>query len=354
MNVAITGYTNTGSSAVLDLLQEYQHVSMVPAIGRQYEHVVFFTSGGLFDLCTLLTHGNSPLSSDMVINHFIQAMKRLNDYDMVWFGSMKKLFGDKFMKIVNDFVNEIATSKNSTTYEHVIRSRFSLFKAAAQFALKIIQSRSVVQYGRAYVRDGWPVYFSMPDEQTLFAAVRKFTNGYFALFDSDADVSLKLFDHLIWPQQIDEFSRCFDNNMKFIILDRDPRDLYLISKYNSWRLNHAKPHYPTDPVVFVEEWKRTHVTKFCNPNAMQMHFEELIYDYDNSVRKIEKFLDLKPEWHVDKGKYLQPEKSIENTQLFQHNAEWHKEVEIIEEQLCDFIYSFPYVRKPNFNLMFAK
>lgn len=32
MNVAVTGYYNTGSSAVLDLLQEYQHVSMVPAI----------------------------------------------------------------------------------------------------------------------------------------------------------------------------------------------------------------------------------------------------------------------------------------------------------------------------------
>lgn len=354
MNVAVTGYYNTGSSAVLDLLQEYQHVSMVPAIDRQYEHVVFYTSGGLFDLCTLLTHGNSPHTSDMVINHFVQAMKRLNDYDMVWFGSMKKLFGDRFTTLVDDFVNEISTSKKGETSEHIISSHYSLIKAAVQFALKIIQHRPVVQYGRAYKRDGWPVYFSMPDEDTLFTAVKRFTKGYFSLFDTDADIALKLFDHLIWPQQIDEFSRCFDDDMKFIILDRDPRDLFLISKYNSWRLNHAKPHYPTDPHVFVEEWKRTHVASFSNPNAVQLHFEELIYDYDNAVEKVESFLGLKNEWHIEKGKHLQPEKSIENTQLFQLNDDWHKEVKVIEDQLGDFLYSFPYERKPNYNLMFAK
>ena len=354
MNVAVTGYYNTGSSAVLDLLQEYRHVSMVPAIGRQYEHVVFYTSGGLFDLCTLLTHGNSPHTSDMVVNHFVQAMKRLNDYDMVWFGSMKKLFGDGFSHLVDEFVSEIATSKKGETSEHIISSHFSPFKAVAQFAMKIFQHRHVVQYGRAYVRDGWPVYFSMPDEESLFAAVRKFTHGYFALFDTDDAPAVKLFDHLIWPQQIDEFSRCFNDDMKFIVLDRDPRDLFLISKYNSWRLNHAKPHYPTDPQVFVEEWKRTHVARFSNPNAMQLHFEELIYDYDNAVRKIERFLGLKNEWHVAKGKHLQPEKSIENTQLFKLNDEWQQEVKPIETQLGEFLYAYPYDRKPNYNLMFAK
>ena len=354
MNVAVTGYYNTGSSAVLDLLQEYQHVSRVPAIGRQYEHVVFYTSGGLFDLCTLLTHGNSPHTSDMVINHFIQAMKRLNDYDMVWFGSMKKLFGDAFSNLVNDFVNEIATSKKGETSEHVVSSHFSLLKAAAQFALKYIKHWPVVQYGRAYVRDGWPIYFSMPNEEELYTAVKNFTSGYFALFDKDKRITVKLFDHLIWPQQIDEFSKCFDDNMKFIVLDRDPRDLFLLSKFNSWRLGHAKPHYPTDPLVFVEEWRHTHMAKFNNPNAIQLHFEDLIYNYNETVGRIEKFLGLKSDWHIEKGKYLQPEKSIENTQLFQLKDEWHKEIEVIEEKLGEYLYSFPYVRKPNYDLMFDK
>ena len=107
LNVAVTGFYGTGSSAVIDLLREYKGVKVVPEIGRLYEHMPFYVSGGIFDTYTLLTHGNNPLSSDKTINNFIAAMKRLNDYNYVWFGSYKALFGDKFMEATYRFVQSI-------------------------------------------------------------------------------------------------------------------------------------------------------------------------------------------------------------------------------------------------------
>ena len=38
INVAVTGYFGTGSSAVVDLLKEYENVRVVPFENQSYEH----------------------------------------------------------------------------------------------------------------------------------------------------------------------------------------------------------------------------------------------------------------------------------------------------------------------------
>ena len=43
MNVAVTGYVGTGSSAMIDLLREYDGVKIVPEERASYEHQVFYT-----------------------------------------------------------------------------------------------------------------------------------------------------------------------------------------------------------------------------------------------------------------------------------------------------------------------
>lgn len=351
INVSVTGYYATGSSAVIDLLREYEKVQVVPEIGYLYEHVVFYISGGLFDLCTLLQTANTPHGSDMVINHFAQSMKRLNENELVWFGSYKHLYGDEFMKIVYEFIDSISTSRKGSSFEHVKYSRFSLIKAMAQFAVHIIQGRKISKYGRYYVRDNWPVYFSMPTSDELYAAAKKFTSSYFQMVRKGID-GYCIYDHLIWPQQVDAHSKCFDNNFKVIILDRDPRDLYLLNKYYFSKIHHTKPYLPDTPSAFIEQWKRTIVPHFNNPNALAIHFEDLIYNYDKTVSVIEEFLGIGSNDHVNKKTKFIPENSIENTQVFRVNREWEREVEPITKELSDFIYNFPYERTPNWDLMF--
>lgn len=350
INVAVTGYFRTGSSAVVDLLKEYRGVKVVPFSDKSYEHDVFYHHGGLFDLCTLLTHGNTPFSSDKVICEFIKEMKRLNNYNYVWFGSFKKMFGDKFMDLVYELVDSLAKKQKDKTTNHIVKTRFSFIKLCAQIALRILKKRHITNYGVWYVYDKEDCYIALPTRDEVYEAAKKFTSGYFELFDSDEDIDVKIYDHIIWPAQISEFSECFNDNFKVIVVDRDPRDIFTMEKHMpTGRVS----HFPIEPNAFAEEWSRTVITEFNNPNVLKIHFEDLVYKYEETVERVEKFLGLNSFDHIEKFMNFVPNKSIENTQVFMTKDEWKNEAKVIEQLLQSFLYVFPYERVPVRKLMFA-
>lgn len=352
-NIAVTGYYGTGSSAVIDLLREYKGVEVVPDCGHLYEHEIFYYPGGLFDLCSLLTNGNTPQGSDIAINNFIDTMRRLNNYDYVWYGSFRRLFGDKVMKMTDEFVNAISERRNGSNSFHYVKTRFSIVKAMMQLAARIVYGKRFSRYGVKYVGDGRPVYFSMPSEDELYEAVKKFTSSYFQLFDKE-NVTMKIYDHLIWPQQVNAHKRCFDDNLKIIVVNRDPRDVFLSSKYIWCKppIGRGEPHFGNDFSTFVKEWKRTTVKNIENPNALQIYFEDLVYNYEETVDIIEKFLGVSDNEHINKKARFQPEKSIENTQVFRTNDKWYSETKDAADMLNGYLYEFPYERQPQQKLMF--
>ncbi len=354
LNIAVTGYYGTGSSAVIDLLREYKNVKVVPQVGHLYEHEAFYYPGGLFDLYSLMLNGNTPQGSDIYINNFIDAMRRLNDYNYVWYGSYHKLFGDSFMQLVDDFVSSISEKRDGSNSFHNIRTRFSVVKAAMQFVAKIIYKKKIVQYGRMYIRDGNPVYFSMPSADELNSAAQRFTEGYFQLFNKEKNVAI--YDHLIWPQQVNSHKNCFTDSLKVIVVNRDPRDVFLSSKYIWCKPGKGnsigKPHFGDDPVTFSDEWRRTVITDNTNPNALHVFFEDLVYNYEETVRRIEGFLGFLPEEHLMPRTKFVPEKSIENTQVFTANAAYAAEADIIAKSLPHYLYPFAYKRNADVKNMF--
>ena len=352
-NIAVTGYFGTGSSAVLDLLKEYSVISRVPLERKTYEHVLFYISGGLFDLCSIITRGNVHLRADSAINQFIETMNKLNDYDFSWFGSYKKLFGDDFLKIVQTFVDTISEKQDGKNVNHCIKSRLAPYSTLRSSIAKYVfgKERTLPIYANIY--DNKPVYFSLPTEDEFYSAAKSFTSSYMGLFPVKKDTSIRVFDHLIWPQQIDSFSQCFNDDILFIVVERDPRDLFLLCKYLYTR-NGEKPFFPTDPVKFVDLWKRLFVRDYSNHNVIRVQFEDLIYNYEETVAQLESKLGLNEKMHFDKFKHLTPKQSIENTQVFRVKPEWENEVSYIKESFPELLYSFPYERKPDFSLMFDK
>ena len=82
--------------------------------------------------------------------------------------------------------------------------------------------------------------------------------------------------------------------------------------------------------------------KKCNSNKVyRVKFEDLIYDYENKVKEITKFLGFTEKDHVNKKSRFNPDISIKNTQLFR-KKEYLEESRIIEEKLKDYLYDFPY------------
>lgn len=348
INLSITGFYGTGSSALIDLLSEYEDVRIASPCSREYEHVPFYCSGGLFDLGAILLNSCSHFNSDAAINNFIACAERLNNNDFGWYGSYRAYFkDDRFMKINQDLVASIATIKDRKTTNHTIKTTFSPTKAILQIGAKIILKRPIDKLGRKYVFDKKPMYFSLPTKEEFNKAAKKYTQAYMELFTDLERISV--FDHLIWPQQVDKIEDYFADNFKTIIVDRDPRDVFLLNKY-FWHKppnSTAKPYFSTDAEKFVEEWKRLITKVYSTENILTVHFEDLIYQYEKTIADISIFLLLDEKLHLRKREKFEPVQSIENTQIFMLNEEWYKEVEIIREKLDFCCYDFPYKRMPD-------
>lgn len=356
LNVAVTGYVGTGSSAVIDLLKEFDVCGVALGEDRDYEHIPFYADNGLFDLGAILMNVNSSLRSDTAISSFIDRMDWLNNNNFGWFGSYKWLVADKFEQAVKEFVEEISMPIYGVSYSHYKRVKFSLIKVLLQFAAKIVYKRPVTKWGRVYVFDKKQMYFSMPSQEEFYKAAKKFVNAYFNMC-AIPNKQIMIYDHLLWPQQIKLMNDYFTDNFKTIIVMRDARDLYNLNK-NYWYkppLGSGSPVFPTNPTDFVDYWRRVRGiegTNFDPSKVMYVHFEDLIYNYEKTVEKIMSFLNLSASQHKHKKKYFDPSRSIKNTQTFLVEEEWKKEAGIIQEMIPQYTFDFPYTINTSISEMF--
>jgi len=355
MNVAVTGFIGSGSSAVIDLLKEFDVCECV--LERDdYEHIPFYSQGGLFELGAILLNLHSPHNSDMAINRFLECAHRLNDNDFGWFGSYKKYFSDKYMTAVDEFVDSISNTVDGKTFEHVIKTKFSLFKVLLQVGALIVFKRPVQKWGRVYVHDKKPVYYAMPTEDEFYAAARKLINDYFDMCASPTK-RVTVYNHLIWPQHTDLVDNYFGDNFKTIIVMRDARDQFTLNKHYRYKPplgKSGKPLFPTEPNKFIDFWKRVNRYDKMTSNKKILHvqFEDLVYNYEQTVSEIMNFVGLKEEQHVTKRKFFDPDKSLKNTQTYSVNEKWIKEALTIEEKMAEHVYKFPYEITTSLSEMF--
>lgn len=342
INVSVTGYCATGSSAVIDLLREYDRMEL--AVKNGYEHVVFYMPGSLFDLEDKLLRNNDPHRSDEAIRTFLKTMKLLSQKDFGWFGSYDKVIGPAFMESVNALVDSISQKEDSGIwYGRYKGVHFSPVKVGLQLAAKILYKRKVAKWGRQYSIEKGPMYFSAPTPEEFYEAGGKFARGYLEL-TRKAGQSM-IYDHLLWPSQLKRLDAYFQDDLKVLVLNRDPRDVYLMSKYVYPEPPILQPTpYPSNPKDFCTYWRQLRLNDGDmehNPNIYPLQFEDLIYRYDDTVKEIETFLELAPSQHLFAKKYFDPSKSIVNTQVKLIKPEWAEEVRYIEENLPEYLYDFP-------------
>lgn len=350
-NIAVTGYYDTGSSAVLDFLEEYENVSIVP-IDKEtadYEHVLFYYAGGLFDLCNQLCHGNTVMGSDAAINNFIDSMNHLNFNKFKWFGTYQNMLGDKFLAITNEFINSISVPFDGRNCNHCIGMKLSLPRTIKKTAKSMLHRRFEDTRVYNYVYDKKNVYLSMPTNEEILEAARQYTKAYMDLFPVKEGSDYRVFDHLIWPQQINEFADYFDSNLKIIVVQRDVRDMYIKNKYLL-----SKPYFPTDMDAFVNLYPRIVKNNINHPNAIIVQFEDMIYKYEEMEKSLEESIGLNPAKHVVKKKLFNPDASIENTQVFECNKKWKEESDSLSKALPEFVYDFPYKRIPDLQKFFLR
>lgn len=332
-------YMGSGSSALTDLLSEFKGYE---AKNGDFEYVFLHCPNGLFDLEMKLLQNNTSLRSDEALHSFQKTMKELYDKKYYWVGNYKEHIGSKFMDYTNDFIDGLIEIKPDNYWYYQENTNLRMFFLLVKNKLMKLLSANKLQGKKPLVYDQMWLSYIKPAE--FYEKSKVYLNKIWSeLGLHDRNIVL---DQLLLPQNIERMHHYFEDNAIAFVVDRDPRDVFILNKY-VWAKDNQQIPYPNDVKIFCSCYRKLRqLEKETNSaNIMRVHFEDLIYDYDDTVKSILGMLDLNESDHIGKLKKFNPEISIHNTQVFRCKPEYIEEVKIIEEELKEFLYAFPYENK---------
>lgn len=330
--ITCAGFGGSGSSAITDILKEFEQVNSL----GDFEFTLAHELDGLSDLEYYIVENKHRLNVDAAIYRFSDLINRISN-------GYEEYISD-FSKISKRYIEDITNLKwEGHWHNHEIR--YSRFKRAIYFKIptklqKITSKFKKSNYEIVPKFKKEEMYFAFLSEDEFLIKTKKYTEDIIKNIKSNKEINKDIIamDQLISPNNIKRYSRYF-NNLKVIVIDRDPRDLYLLNELY-WKEGWI-PSYKID--IFIEWFKKTRecydeVNK--SDNALLIKFENLIYDYNNEIKKIYKFLDLNEANHINKKEYFNPNISIKNTSLWKKEEakQYLDNIKKIEKELDIYCY----------------
>lgn len=340
------GYMGSGSSAITHLVSEFRGYEAKAGI---FEYVFLHCPNGLFDLEDKLLVGNNSLRSDEALHSFYNTMKQLYDKKYWWVGHYKDIVGENFLKVTQEFVDSLIQCKPDYFWyqqENVnARMFFQLIinKIVSTVTLKKVQLKKPLLYPE--------VWLSYVKPEEFYTEARKYLVKVLEMLGVNENNII--LDQLLLPHNLHRVDNYFDSSLKAFVVERDPRDVFIINKY-IWPSQNEVVPFSTNVEEFCKQYRllREMERKSQSDKIIHLKFEDLIYKYDETIDKILEFLGLTKEDHVRQKEKFNPAISINNTQLFRANEKYRSEGKIIEELLSEYIYDFPYENDVNVNKIF--
>ena len=327
MVLGVSGLGNTGSFALIDFLREYDEVFFDEYMG---ECSLCYCPDGLLDLeYHILKAPFRFQSSDAALWRF---EKLVNDLFANHSGERHK-YNQKLLEESKNYINQITQVSWEGTWGFRINNRSSI----KRFVQKVLFKTKPIFGEKAYVDfTNETMRYSVRPDNFL-----DITKQYIKkMIDATAVEEKKytLIDQLFPGDNPEQAFHFFDNPVA-IVVDRDPRDLYILSKSE---IRADSTWIPTDTVeqfiLYYKLMREKSDPILNNDKVLRFQYERLIYEYDNVEREIEEFLGIKN--HVRKHEFFKPEVSINNTQLFNKHPEYSADVKKIEKELSEWIFDY--------------
>lgn len=332
--VGVCGYGFSGSSAVVSLLQEYAETSAFKS-GRVCEFAFPYEPDGLLDLEYNLVHAPAKhLKGDSAIHRFIQYTKYISK-------SFDRETDGAFSRLTENYLKEIT----QVTYKCRRSSDYRYSKLAMFFEKlgRYIQIKAEDRLKRRVVilKEG-DRYISVKPEHFV-ENTKQYVSDILTAAGVTDPSKMAIIDQPFPPNYPDQVFHFFDDPYA-IIVDRDPRDIYLTVKNLRFTNGRFVPHDKVEDFITYFKAVSTHREDEDPQRVLRIHFEDLIYDYEHTVERIENFLNIKN--HVRMRELFKPELSIKNTQLSAAFPEDKEAIELIEKELKDYLYPFDTGKMP--------
>lgn len=325
MIIGITGYGYSGASALIDLLKEFEGIQNVP-----FEFQIIQEPDGLLDLMNGLVKSKRRLYTNTVVNRFYNC---INGYGCL---NLSHYLNGKLGEISKRYINSLVELKweGRSNYDpEDIRS--TLDKRRYKYITRLVGT--ILRTINPHI--AWPPskerFFAFLDEETFIQKTQQYVKELLTEAGIDTSGTIIL-DQIFSTSDPLSGSEFFTDDVLSIIVDRDPRDVYIMTNILYPERCRFMPNLG-DVGKFINYYKLLHHNRIDDSRVLYLRFEDLIYRYDKTVSYIEGILNKK---QIFPKSYFKPELSINNTQMFKDYPKYKEDISKIESELSGYIYDF--------------
>lgn len=320
--ICVVGYGWSGSSAVVDLLKEFKGNWDPDA-----EFFILTNPHGVVDLENVLFERWDAHNVDIAIHDFLEFARFINNNEGKFQRGCNydKYFHGKFMEATKAFIDEI-TNFRFNSYWWIYNFRMPYLKwLAKKIANKIIPQE--------YIET---MYFADLDKDTFYQAVKRYMNRLVEIISDGNECRNIILDQAVQPQHPLKAFDYFDN-VKVIIVDRDPRDIYcdMVELERLVGRDIAVTHDATKFVKWHKKYRENRELK--NDRILRIQFEDLVLHYEDTVKQIVDFIGDEAMVQIEKLKHFDPAVSRKNIGKYLNFAR-QDEIQILEQELKEFLY----------------
>jgi len=299
--ILISGYTTSGSSAVIDLMKEIKGVKVI-----EREFRILQDPDGLFDLEHKICTESNPLNSDIAIKRF---SKFINTYFSNRLLSRRiglnyqKHINPDYQKITDEFIKSITkfTYDNWWWYLALELDSIDYFS----FRLKSLLNKIKLTRFKFIEKSYFPIY----DRLNYLNSARKYISDLID-YHFDDETNHVVIDQASGPNVYSKALEYFENS-KMIIVDRNLEDTKknIILDNRLIGLDSNSLDFDDKFRYWYDTYRIGKIEDDNNKNTLIISFEDLVMNYEDVTKQIFDFLNIEPKNHLDKYKYFDPNKS---------------------------------------------
>lgn len=330
--ITCASYYGCGSSAVTDLFSEYDGVKSL----GEFEFRFLQDIDGVSDLEFHLTECPNRHNSGHALKRFMHLSKF--NAGTIFNSRYEKYFNNQYLKLTKEYCDKL------TLYSYTGHWFYDYFDHrsikgyyAIQLLNKILNRIGLIKWRPLHKEKTFGV---ITDKKLFLEYTREYTHSLFkASVASDAEYLM--IDQLIPSSNIDRCLQYVKDDIYVFVVDRDPRDLYVMAKY-VW-INDTI--IPTEtPEVFCKWFRFTRgcaKEQYTNPKqVVRIKFEDFIYRYLETRDRLTATVGLDESKHTHCFSKFNPRRSVVNTQSWLKYPQSFEAIQYIRETLSEHLYDF--------------
>lgn len=326
IKVTSIGYHDTGASIIEALLKEFDNCQGGPA---NYESRFMQDPDGISDLEYNIVENPHRLNSGFAVKRYWLYCKRYRH-------NYAAIYGNKWLEVSKKYVKSLI-KEEFKGYWDADRSLFNPLEYIYYYGRRVIQ-KILPRKLRFPVNHNYCPYIDFYHVSMTEAEFLQKTNDYMEELCSLLNPKNKDFvylDQIVSTNNIERYSR-YIKGLKVILVDRDPRDVYIADAIHGHVL-------PKDVRQFCTVFRDSRLKRDLerkNENVLFVMMEDLIYHYEQTVQSVLDFIGEEQDHWVRKGSVFNAEHSKRHTKLWVIHPEESENIRYIEEHLSEYLYDY--------------